>query len=178
MNTWLWIVAVLLGLAFAGSGLLKLTTPRERLLAADMGWVEDFSDGAVKGIGVLEVLAALGLVVSPFVGLPWGVPAAAIGLMLLMLGAACTSSTNDASRSCTGETFTDITSGWSCTPDQDTPRSQVSRSARRPSSTIRPVRSATGMNTSGGTAPSSSSYQRARASTPTTAPLERSTTGW
>ena len=90
MNTWLWIVAVLLGLAFAGSGLLKLTTPRERLLAADMGWVEDFSDGAVKGIGVLEVLAALGLVVSPFVGLPWGVPAAATGLMLLMLGAAYT----------------------------------------------------------------------------------------
>ena len=44
----------------------------------------------VKGIGVLEVLAALGLVVSPFVGLPWGVPAAAIGLMLLMLGAAYT----------------------------------------------------------------------------------------
>jgi uncharacterized membrane protein YphA (DoxX/SURF4 family) len=88
VNIWLWVAAVLLGLAFAGSGLLKLTTSRERMAAADMGWVEDFSDAAVRGIGVLEVAAALGLVLAPFVGLPWLVPVAAIGLMLLMLGAA------------------------------------------------------------------------------------------
>ncbi len=90
MNTWLWIAAVSLGLAFGGSGLLKLTTSRDDLARAGLTWVEDFSAAAVRGIGVLEVLAALGLVVAPFVGLPVLVPLAAVGLMLLMLGAVLT----------------------------------------------------------------------------------------
>ena len=56
-----------------------------------MDWVDDFSDGQVKGIGVLELLGALGLV------LPWALgiakvltPVAAVGLALVMVGAVVT----------------------------------------------------------------------------------------
>ena len=90
MNTVLWILAVLLGLAFAASGVTKLTKSTDELAQANMGWVEDFSSATVKAIGVLEVLAALGLTVSPLVGLPVLVPLAAVGLVLLMAGAAIT----------------------------------------------------------------------------------------
>ena len=37
-NTWLWILAGFLAAIFAGTGLLKLTTPRERLVEAGLGW--------------------------------------------------------------------------------------------------------------------------------------------
>ena len=50
------------------------------------------------------------------------------------------------SRSWTGETLTDMTSGWSCTPDQDAACRQARSSTQRPSSTISPVDSASGMN--------------------------------
>ena len=47
-----------------------------------------------------------------------------------------------------------------------------------PSGSISPVSSATSMNSDGGTIPSSSSSQRASASTPSIAPVWRSTVGW
>jgi uncharacterized membrane protein len=62
MNTVLWIVTALLALAFAGAGLMKLTQPKPKLVASGQAWAEDFSDGAVRAIGALEVLGALGLV--------------------------------------------------------------------------------------------------------------------
>jgi uncharacterized membrane protein len=61
MNVVLWILAALLAVAFLFSGITKLTQPREKL-AVRMGWVEDFSPRTVKVIGVLEVLAAIGLI--------------------------------------------------------------------------------------------------------------------
>jgi MFS family permease len=73
-----------------GSG--KLTQPRAKLKESGrMDWVEDFSDGQVKGIGALELLGAVGLV------LPWALgvakvltPIAALGLTLVMGGAVVT----------------------------------------------------------------------------------------
>ncbi|HEX2264248.1 MAG TPA: DoxX family protein, partial [Pseudonocardiaceae bacterium] len=61
MNIVLWIIAGLLAVAFAGAGLMKLTQPKEKLAASGMGWTEQFSPGAIKAIGALEVLAAIGL---------------------------------------------------------------------------------------------------------------------
>jgi hypothetical protein len=56
-----------------------------------MAWVEDFSDQQVKGIGVLEILGAIGLILPPIVDiLPILAPIAAIGLVLTMGGAAMT----------------------------------------------------------------------------------------
>jgi len=91
MNIVLWIVTAVLALAFLAAGTMKIAQPKAKLAATGQGWVEDFSDGAVKGIGVLEVLAALGLILPALLGVATVlVPAAAVGLVLLMAGAAFT----------------------------------------------------------------------------------------
>jgi uncharacterized membrane protein YphA (DoxX/SURF4 family) len=90
MNVALWVVQVLLALVFLAAGGMKLARPRQAL-AGQMGWVQDFSDVQVKGIGTLEVLAAIGLVVPPLVHIAvFLTPLAAVGLVLLMIGAAVT----------------------------------------------------------------------------------------
>jgi uncharacterized membrane protein YphA (DoxX/SURF4 family) len=90
MNVVLWIVAGVLALAFLGAGLTKLTQPTEKL-RANMAWVEDFSPGLIKGIGAVEVLAAIGLVLPAALDVvPVLVPLAAVGLVALMAGAAIT----------------------------------------------------------------------------------------
>jgi hypothetical protein len=91
MSVVLWVVAGVLAAAFLGAGLSKLLQPRKKLVASGMGWAEDFSDGAVKGIGALEVLAALGLILPAVFDVATVlVPLAATGLALLMLGAIAT----------------------------------------------------------------------------------------
>jgi uncharacterized membrane protein YphA (DoxX/SURF4 family) len=91
MDLFLWIVVGVLASAFLASGAMKPTQPKERLAASGMGWTEDFSPGMVKTIGALEVLAAIGLIVPAALDIaPVLVPLAAIGLFLLMLGAAAT----------------------------------------------------------------------------------------
>jgi uncharacterized membrane protein YphA (DoxX/SURF4 family) len=91
VNVLLWIVAGVLAAAFLGAGLMKLVQPAKRLADSGMGWVEDFSPGAVKAIGALEVLAAVGLVLPAALDVaPVLVPVAATGLVLLMAGAAVT----------------------------------------------------------------------------------------
>lgn len=88
MNVALWIVQGLLAAAFLVAGSGKVTQPREKL-QEQMDWVADFSDGQIRVIGVLEVLAALGLIVPPLVGLVPNLTAwSAAGLVVLMVGAA------------------------------------------------------------------------------------------
>ncbi|MGW0808690.1 DoxX family protein [Nonomuraea sp. NPDC002799] len=88
MNVVLWIIAGLLALAFLSAGLMKATQPREKLAASGLAWTEDFSAGAVKGIGTLQILAALGLILPAVTGIaPVLVPLAALGLVLVMIGA-------------------------------------------------------------------------------------------
>ena len=55
---------------------------------------------------------------------------------------------------------------------------QASISAQRPSGTIRPVSSATGMNSAGETAPRTGCRQRISASSASVSPVAMSTTGW
>jgi len=88
MNIALWIIAGLLAIAFLASGAMKLIQPKEKLSASGFGWVEDFSAGTVKAIGALEVLAAAGLILPAALDIaPVLVPLAAVGLVLLMVGA-------------------------------------------------------------------------------------------
>ena len=90
MNVAVWIVQVLLTLLFVMTGLMKITQPREKLLT-NMKWVEDFAPSSIKGIGTLEVLAAIGLIIPFLTGiLPILTPLAAVGLVLIMLGAIVT----------------------------------------------------------------------------------------
>ena len=85
MNIALWIAAVVLGLAFLAAGGMKVITPRSTL-AARMPWVEGFSDAQVKGIGLIEVLGAIGVVVPGIVKIvPILVPLAATGLAITMI---------------------------------------------------------------------------------------------
>ena len=88
MNTALWIVQILLALAFFMAGLMKLTQPLDKLQER-MAWVESINPrNRVRVIGLLEMLGALGLVLPALTGiLPWLTPLAAIGLILTMLGA-------------------------------------------------------------------------------------------
>jgi hypothetical protein len=92
MNIALWIIAGLLAVAFLAGGVLKLILPKEKLAAAPGGgWAEDFSADAIKAIGALEVLAAVGLILPAALGIaPVLVPLAAVGLVLLMVGAIIT----------------------------------------------------------------------------------------
>lgn len=91
MNITLWIVTALLALLFLAAGTMKIVQPKAKLAATGQGWAEDFSDGTVKGIGSLEVLAALGLVLPALLNIATVlVPLAAAGLFILMAGAAIT----------------------------------------------------------------------------------------
>jgi uncharacterized membrane protein YphA (DoxX/SURF4 family) len=90
VNIVLWIIAGLLAAAFLAAGAMKLTQPKEKL-SAGMPWTDDFSAGAIKGIGALEVLAAIGLVLPAALDVvPVLVPLAALGLVLVMVGAMAT----------------------------------------------------------------------------------------
>lgn len=89
METALWIVQIVLAAAFAGAGAVKLAKPRLELVGMGMGFVEDFSDPAIKTIGAVELAGAVGLVLPPAVGVaPVLAPVAALGLALTMAAAA------------------------------------------------------------------------------------------
>ncbi|WP_448072745.1 DoxX family protein [Georgenia yuyongxinii] len=88
MTIALWVVAGLLAVTFLAAGLMKITQPRPKLVAAGMGYAEDFSAGAMKGIGALEVLGAIGLILPAVLDTATIlVPLAATGLFLVMVGA-------------------------------------------------------------------------------------------
>lgn len=84
MNVTLWILQLLLALAFLAHGLLMLAPPPD--VAAQMNqmlprWFSLF-------IGAAEVLAAVGLTLPGITRiLPGAVPAAAAGLMIVMVAA-------------------------------------------------------------------------------------------
>ncbi len=85
MNTLLWILQIVLAIVFALAGIGKLSQPKEKLQDR-MGWVEDYSQGTIRMIGALEVLAAIGLVLPAATGiLPWLTPLAALGLVVIMV---------------------------------------------------------------------------------------------
>ncbi len=87
MNVVLWIVQILLALAFLAAGFMKATQPVEKL-KTNMGWVEHTTPGIVRLIGVLEILGGIGLIIPALTHiLPWLTAVAAIGLVLTMVGA-------------------------------------------------------------------------------------------
>ncbi|WP_153394437.1 DoxX family protein [Ornithinicoccus halotolerans] len=93
MNLALWIIAGVLAAAYLFAGLSKLTLTKEKLsaISSSAKWVDDFSAGTVKAIGVLEVLGAMGLIVPAVLDIaPVLVPLAALGLAMIMVGAVTT----------------------------------------------------------------------------------------
>lgn len=89
MNILLWVIAGLLAVVFLAAGSLKIGRPIEKLAASGMGWAEDFSPGAVKAMGALQIAAAVGLTLPAMLNIaPIFVPLAALGLAIMMAGAA------------------------------------------------------------------------------------------
>ena len=82
MNKLLWTLQILLAIAFLAHGIMMIAPPPEIALQMDKflpRWFQLF-------LGVAEVLAAIGLTVPGFTRIqPRLVPAAAVGLMLVML---------------------------------------------------------------------------------------------
>ena len=93
LNLALWIVAGLLAAVFPGQRRRSCSCPRRRwpAWAPPRRSVEDFSPGALKAIGALEFLGAVGLVLPAVLDIaPVLVPLAATGAVLLLVGAVIT----------------------------------------------------------------------------------------
>ena len=91
MEIAVWVVQGLLGIAFLMAGIMKSTQSKEALAERGLAWVEDFDANIVKGIGVLEVLGAIGITLPILFGIAqFLTPLAAGGLVLTMIGAAIT----------------------------------------------------------------------------------------
>jgi hypothetical protein len=84
MNILLWVLQVLLALAFFAHGLLLLFPPAsivEQMNASMPRWFQLF-------LGVAEILAAVGVTLPGLTRIqPWLVPAAAGGIMIVMVSA-------------------------------------------------------------------------------------------
>lgn len=90
MNTALWILQIVLAAFFGMAGVVKSMQPKEKL-AEKLPWVEDFSAGTVRFIGVVELLAAIGLILPAATDIaPVLTPLAATGLAVIMVLAAVT----------------------------------------------------------------------------------------
>lgn len=81
----LWIVQILLALAFLGAGSMKLFTPINEL-AQGMAWVNDVPVFLVKFIGLAEVAGGLGMILPALSRIqPQLTPWAGVGLALVMV---------------------------------------------------------------------------------------------
>lgn len=92
MNLALWIAAGLLAVVALTGGISKTFVPEQKLAQVPGGeWTEGASVGFVKTLGVLELLAAVGLILPAVVDIaPVLVPVTAVCWVLLMVGAMST----------------------------------------------------------------------------------------
>lgn len=91
LNIGLWVVQILLGLAFGSIGLMKITTPVEEL-AKGMAWITSAGSAGpllVRFIGVSELAAGFGLILPAAIRvLPFLTPLAGALLGVVMVLAA------------------------------------------------------------------------------------------
>ncbi|MET9669341.1 DoxX family protein [Streptomyces sp. NPDC006475] len=92
MNVALWIAAGLLAAVALAGGISKTFIPKARLAAQHGGeWTQDASSGFVKSLGVLELLAAVGLILPAVLDIaPVMVPVTSACWIALMVGAMIT----------------------------------------------------------------------------------------
>lgn len=92
MNLTLWIATGLLAVVALLGGITKAFVPKTKLAGSHGGeWTAHASVGFVKTIGVLELLAAAGLIVPAVLDIaPILVPVTAVCWVLLMVGAMIT----------------------------------------------------------------------------------------
>lgn len=85
----LWVLQGLLGALFIFVGFTKISMPINDLAEAGMTFVNSFSEGMVRFIGVSELLGGLGLILPALLRIrPILTPLAAAGLAIVMVLAA------------------------------------------------------------------------------------------
>jgi hypothetical protein len=91
MNIFLWVLQGVLAFMMLMPGFMKLTNNNEQLIKKGKGrmdWAEDVSPISIKIIGMLEVLAVIGLILPMSIGFyPFLTAWAAVGVILTMIGA-------------------------------------------------------------------------------------------
>lgn len=89
MNIALWTAQGLLAFVYLAAGGLKIIRPREQLVATGrLDWMKDNSDAAVKAVGAVEILGALGVILPEATGIARILtPIAAVGLVIVQIGA-------------------------------------------------------------------------------------------
>ena len=81
----LWVAQVILAAMFIMAGAMKSTQPIEQL-GASMSWVNNFSAGMVRFIGISELLGGIGLLLPSLLRIkPVLTPLAALGLFTVMV---------------------------------------------------------------------------------------------
>jgi uncharacterized membrane protein YphA (DoxX/SURF4 family) len=87
MNIALWIIQILLAVAFLIAGVTKLTRPSSKLRAG----LPEFHPTVIRLISVAEILGALALILPGVTGIATVLtPTAAAGLVIIMAGAVVT----------------------------------------------------------------------------------------
>jgi uncharacterized membrane protein YphA (DoxX/SURF4 family) len=88
MNIILWIVQILLAFLFIYHGWMMLSLPPQARQGGQMDYVEAIPTGFRRFTAVAESLGGIGLILPWLTGiLPWLTPLAAVGLVLVMIGA-------------------------------------------------------------------------------------------
>jgi uncharacterized membrane protein YphA (DoxX/SURF4 family) len=89
MNTLLWILQIILAIVYVVSGAQKSTQSKERMIATGQTGVRDYSLSFIRFIATCELLGAVGLILPRALDvLPILTPIAALGLAIVMVGAA------------------------------------------------------------------------------------------
>jgi uncharacterized membrane protein YphA (DoxX/SURF4 family) len=87
MNRALWVVQILLGLLFIWAGGMKLVMPIEQM----QGGPVEFPGWFLRFIGVVELLGGIGVILPSLLKIKPGLtPLAALGLVIIMIGATAT----------------------------------------------------------------------------------------
>jgi uncharacterized membrane protein len=87
VNALLWVLQILFGIYFLAVGVMHFIVPEG--LPELMGWMYELPDALHFTAGVAEILGGLGLILPAVTGIATGlVPWAALGLALVMVGAA------------------------------------------------------------------------------------------
>lgn len=85
LNIALWIAQILLGALFIMAGSMKSTQPLAEL-SKSLPWVNDFSLGMVRFIGISQLLGGIGLLLPALLRIkPILTSLAALGLCLIMI---------------------------------------------------------------------------------------------
>jgi uncharacterized membrane protein YphA (DoxX/SURF4 family) len=96
MNVTLWIIQIILALAFLVSGIAKAIRPSEKLRAG----FPELQPGVIRLIAVAEILGTLGLILPGATRIaPVLTPVAATGLAIIMIGAVVTHARRHESKS-------------------------------------------------------------------------------